>query len=92
MWCQKKNLEESVTRPEEEASEQELTLRDLPEIQKATAEDDATSGKTTIEKPLIVQQCLESTSVQKQPVIILALEKPGDKESVVVPREPETES
>ncbi|MED6184930.1 hypothetical protein PIB30_052135 [Stylosanthes scabra] len=27
-----KNLEESVTRPEEEASEQELTLRDLPEI------------------------------------------------------------
>ncbi|MED6150069.1 hypothetical protein PIB30_068631 [Stylosanthes scabra] len=30
-----KNLEESVTRPEEEASEQELTLRDLPEIQKA---------------------------------------------------------
>ncbi|MED6201335.1 hypothetical protein PIB30_093959 [Stylosanthes scabra] len=29
-----KNLEESVTRPEEEASEQELTLRDLPEIQK----------------------------------------------------------
>ncbi|MED6226813.1 hypothetical protein PIB30_107461, partial [Stylosanthes scabra] len=30
-----KNLEESMTRPEEEASEQELTLRDFPEIQKA---------------------------------------------------------
>ncbi|MED6163911.1 hypothetical protein PIB30_084690 [Stylosanthes scabra] len=30
-----KNLEESVPRPKEEASEQELTLRDLPEIQKA---------------------------------------------------------
>ncbi|MED6208717.1 hypothetical protein PIB30_047882 [Stylosanthes scabra] len=72
----KKNLEESVTRPEEEAPEQELTLRDLPEIQKGTAEDDATSVKTTIEKPLIVQQCLESTSVHKQPVIVLALEKP----------------
>ncbi|MED6171585.1 hypothetical protein PIB30_042037 [Stylosanthes scabra] len=84
-----KNLEESVTCPEEEASEQELTLRDLPEIQKATAEDDATSIKTTFEKPLIIQQCLESTSLQKQPVIVLALEKPGDKESVAVPREPE---
>ncbi|MED6184685.1 hypothetical protein PIB30_049882 [Stylosanthes scabra] len=83
-----KNLEESVTRPEEEASEQELTLRDLPEIQKATAEDDATSLKTTIEKPLIIQQCLESTSLQKQPVIVLALEKAGDKESVAVTREP----
>ncbi|MED6214750.1 hypothetical protein PIB30_106335, partial [Stylosanthes scabra] len=30
-----KNLEESVTRPEEEASEQELTFRDLSETQKA---------------------------------------------------------
>ncbi|MED6199032.1 hypothetical protein PIB30_072171 [Stylosanthes scabra] len=59
-----KNLEESVTRPEEEAPEQELTLRDLPEIQKAT-------------------------SVHKQLVIALALEKPGDKESMAVPREPE---
>ncbi|MED6162307.1 hypothetical protein PIB30_069138 [Stylosanthes scabra] len=59
-----KNIEESVTHPEEEASEQELTLRDLPEIQKAT-------------------------SLQKQPVIVLALEKAGDKESVAVPREPE---
>ncbi|MED6220890.1 hypothetical protein PIB30_049151 [Stylosanthes scabra] len=57
-----KNLEKSVTRPEEEASEQELTLRDLPEIQKAT-------------------------SLQKQPVIVMALEKAGDKESVAVPRE-----
>ncbi|MED6125686.1 hypothetical protein PIB30_070952 [Stylosanthes scabra] len=73
MWREKKNLEESVTRPEEEVPEQELTLRDLTEIQKATAEDDATSVKTTIEKPLFVQQCLES-----------------DKESVAVPREPET--
>ncbi|MED6208111.1 hypothetical protein PIB30_041983 [Stylosanthes scabra] len=86
----RKNLEEPVTRPEEEVPEQELTLRDLSEIQKATAEDDATSVKTTIEKPLIVQQCFESTSVQKQPVIVLALEKLGDKESVAVPREPET--
>ncbi|MED6154330.1 hypothetical protein PIB30_111345, partial [Stylosanthes scabra] len=54
-----KNLEESVTRPEEEASKQELTFRDLSETQKATAEDDATSVKTTIENPLIIQQCLE---------------------------------
>ncbi|MED6139370.1 hypothetical protein PIB30_083199 [Stylosanthes scabra] len=84
-----KNPEESVTHAEEEVPEQELTLRDLLEIQKVTAEDDATSIKTTIEKPLIVQQCLESASVQKQPVIVLALEKPGDKESVLVPREPE---
>ncbi|MED6213992.1 hypothetical protein PIB30_098762, partial [Stylosanthes scabra] len=59
-----KNLEESVTRPEEEASEQELTFRDLSETQKAT-------------------------SLQKQPVIVLALEKAGEKESVAVPREPE---
>ncbi|MED6142231.1 hypothetical protein PIB30_111679, partial [Stylosanthes scabra] len=54
-----------------------------------TAEDDATSVKTTIENPLIIQQCLESTSLQKQPVIVLALEKAGEKESVAVPREPE---
>ncbi|MED6124973.1 hypothetical protein PIB30_064016 [Stylosanthes scabra] len=78
-----------MTRPEEEASEQELTLRDLPKIQKAIAEDDATSVKTTIENPLIIQQCLESTSLQKQPVIVSALEKAGDKESVAVLREPE---
>ncbi|MED6116809.1 hypothetical protein PIB30_103644 [Stylosanthes scabra] len=57
-----KNLEESVTRPEEEASEQELTFRDLSETQKAT-------------------------SLQKQPMIVLALEKAGEKESVAVPRE-----
>ncbi|MED6114753.1 hypothetical protein PIB30_083523 [Stylosanthes scabra] len=71
-----KNIEESVTRPKEEASEQD------------TAEDNATSLKTTIENPLIIQQCLESTSLQKQLVIVLALEKPGDKESVAIPREP----
>ncbi|MED6142249.1 hypothetical protein PIB30_111817, partial [Stylosanthes scabra] len=29
------------------------------------------------------------TSLQKQPVIVLALEKAGEKESVAVPREPE---
>ncbi|MED6226048.1 hypothetical protein PIB30_099666 [Stylosanthes scabra] len=29
------------------------------------------------------------TSLEKQPVIVLALEKAGDKESVAVPREPE---
>ncbi|MED6111477.1 hypothetical protein PIB30_052665 [Stylosanthes scabra] len=85
-----KHLEESVIRPEE-APKQELTLRDLLEIQKAAAEDDATSVKTIVEKPLIVQQCLESTSVHKQLVIVLVLEKPGDKESVVVPRELEME-
>ncbi|MED6194671.1 hypothetical protein PIB30_030624 [Stylosanthes scabra] len=38
-----KNLEESVTRPEEEASEQELTLRDLLEIQKVTLLGDTES-------------------------------------------------
>ncbi|MED6215146.1 hypothetical protein PIB30_110564, partial [Stylosanthes scabra] len=54
-----------------------------------TAEDDATSVKTTIENPLIIQQCLESTSLPKQPVIVLALEKAGEKESVAIPREPE---
>ncbi|MED6127601.1 hypothetical protein PIB30_089599 [Stylosanthes scabra] len=63
----------------------------MPEIQKATAKDDVTSVKTTVEKPLIVQQSLESTSVHKQPVIVLPLEKLGDKESVAVPRELEME-
>ncbi|MED6183302.1 hypothetical protein PIB30_036663 [Stylosanthes scabra] len=79
-------VDASIAEPSSVIEEAALTAL----VEKITAEDDATFVKTTVEKPLIVQQCLESTSVHKQPVIVLGLEKPGDKESVAVPREPET--
>ncbi|MED6113066.1 hypothetical protein PIB30_067536 [Stylosanthes scabra] len=63
------------------------------DTQHNTAIVDASIAKpsSVVEEAVLTALVEKITSVHKQPVIVLALEKPGDKESVAVPREPETE-